>query len=107
MTTFERIRSRLLVAPVQGMFLTDEERSHLDEEIDEVLASIARKMTMIDAERELQELGIMEETLATLCFKYQLGLSEKQRNLIRQYDRWDVFEVRATTYEAIRQGKFL
>ena len=106
MNTFQAIRQRLLACPIQGMFLNDEERSHLDQEIEELLASIAGSISIESADAELQQLGLMQEVLATLCFKYQTELSKKQRALVRRYDRWDDLGVRTRSFEEIRQGQF-
>src|SRR5438067_883628 len=106
MTTYERIGERLRLAVVHGMFLSDEERSDLDRELDALLTSIADCHTTETAEKKLQELGEMEQTLATICFKYRIDLTEKQRKLVREYDRWDVPEIRAAALEAIKRAQF-
>jgi hypothetical protein len=107
METFALIRDRMRSAVGQGMFLTDEERSALDEELDRSIASIAQMSTVEDANRELLALGSMQDVLATLCFKYNIAVTDRQRRLVRQYDRWDVPEVRASVYNAIKQGRFI
>lgn len=107
MSTFQKISDRLRQASIRGMFLTDEERCQLELEINEVLEAIAKAPTFDDADKGLQELGRMQNTLATICFKYRVELSAKQRQLVREYDRWDDPNVRLSTYEAIKKGGFL
>jgi len=106
METFEQVRDRLRLAEVRGMFLTDEEIIHLDHEIDEVLASIATCPSINNADDKLQQLGLMQEILATIWFKYRVKLSEKQRRLVQRYDRWDDFELRRASFESIKKGLF-
>ncbi len=86
--------------------MSDEERSDLDRELDALLRSIAESSTIDAAESKLEELGHLQRLLATVCFKYQIELTETQRRLVRNYDRWDVAEVRAAALEAIRRGQF-
>jgi hypothetical protein len=107
MRTFALIRDRLRLASWQGMHLTDEERQCLDEELDRAIASIAQTSTIDDANDKLLELGAMQDVLATLSFKYRIPLTDKQRKFVRQYDRWDVPEVRASIYNAIKNGNFI
>lgn len=106
MTTFQQVRERLRLGRVQGMFLTDEERSRLDGEIDEILGVITEASNIDEADSKLQELGTMQETLATLSFKYRIELTQKQRKLVRRYDRWDDSRLRTSAFEDIRRGHF-
>src|SRR5258708_37833458 len=106
MTTFVRIRERLRLAVIYGMFLSDEERVDLDRELEELVAAIAECETIDDAENKLEELGQMQSTLATICYKYRIDLTEKQDTLVREYDRWDVDEIRIETFEAIKERQF-
>jgi len=86
--------------------MSDEERSDLDRELEALLRCIAKTGTINAAESKLEELGRLQQLLATVCFKYQIDLTETQRRLVREYDRWDVAEVRAAALEAIRRGQF-
>ena len=106
MTAFEQLRAKLLLAPVQGVCLTDEDRSCMDQEIDEILERISRMSSIDSADRMLQELGLIQENLATICFKYQVLLSDKQRKLVRKYDRWDDLGCRMDSFQAIKNGCF-
>jgi hypothetical protein len=106
MTTFDRIRERLRLAVIYGMFLTDEERVDLDRELEEVVAAIAECETIDDAENKMEDLDQMQLTLATICYKYRIDLTEKQDWLVRQCERWDDDEVRSEIFEAIKQRQF-
>jgi len=106
MGALEQIRARLNSAHVYGMFLTDEERSCLDGEIDDILKSIAASSTIQEAEPKLHELGEVEDLLATLFCGYRIPLSDKQYSLFREYDRWDIPQVRAAAFSSIKKGEF-
>jgi hypothetical protein len=106
MRTFALIRDRLRLASWQGMHLTDEERQCLDEELHRAIASIAQTSTIDDANDKLLELGAMEDVLVTLL-TYRIPLTDKQYKLVHEYDRWDVPEVRASIYNAIKNGNFI
>jgi hypothetical protein len=106
MTAFEHVRDRLGLASIRGMCVSDEERSRLDEELDELLLAIARCESFESAGDKLRSLGLMQELLATLSFRYRINLSEKQRQLVHVYDRWDDAGVLAASYEAIKAGRF-
>src|SRR5258708_39135305 len=107
MKSFALVSDRLRLAAFQGMFLTDEERSSLGEEIDRIIESIAQKSSFDEANSRLLELGTMQEVLATLCFKNNITLTEKQRRLVRDYDRWHVTAVKASAYNAIKNAEFI
>jgi len=107
MTTLDLVRDRLRFADTRGMFLSDEERSDLDREIDRILEAIVQRPTLDNAEKELHELEVMQSLLQLLSFKYRVDLSEKQNRLIHQYDNWGESHIRRANYEAIKRGQFL
>jgi hypothetical protein len=85
--------------------LSDEDRQLLDSELDEILRSIARCSTAEVAEPLLLELGELQDVLMTFSCKHNITLNERQDKIIREYDRWDVLEVRQETYQRIRSGE--
>ena len=86
--------------------LTDEDRSALDDELDGILKLIASRATFNAAEPLLEELGRVQEVMATLAFKYSAHLSERQREIVRDYDRCDIDDVRRRTFEKIKNAEF-
>jgi hypothetical protein len=106
MTMVDQIRQRLIVAVTNGMFLNDEERLRLDCEFEEFLDSVRQFSTLEKAHHKLEELGEWHQLLATILFGYNTDLSERQDMFVRDYDRLDVPEVRATAFEAIRNKEF-
>lgn len=107
MTSFEKIRYRLRSAHLYGLLLTDEERSLLDQEIDAVVDAIAQGANIEEVNSKLDELGKMEDVIATLFCKYQVSLSEKQYRLFQDFDRWDLPEIRTAVVASIKKGDFL
>lgn len=107
MPMYQTIQRRIASVPDEGVHLTDQERSALDRELDELLRGIASESSAEDAEPTLLQLGEFQSLLATICFRYGVQLSERQRNLVRDYDRWDVVEERRAAFDSIRSGMFL
>jgi hypothetical protein len=58
------------------------------------------------SEKLLNELGDIQLLLAKLLFKYDMPLSQKQKSLVRQFDRCDDPTVREMVFNAIKEGKF-
>lgn len=106
MDTFLQIRERLLGFGPKEMSLSDEEVTQLDREIDELLASIAQEATAETADHKLLQLGEVQEVLATICFSTKLPVSERQRQLVRNYDRWDDRQARQHCFAWIKAGTF-
>ena len=106
METFQQIRERLLGFGRKDMTLSDEEVTQLDQEINDLLATIAQETTVESAESNLLQLGEIQTVLATICFGTELPLSEKQRRLVRNYDRWDDSEERRHAFAWIKAGTF-
>jgi hypothetical protein len=106
MTVFDQIREKLRMAHVNGISLTNEERIQLDQELDEIFATILASRTLMDAETKLLELGSIQEVLATLSYKYNISLPDRQRKLVYRFDRSDDPGERAAAFEAIKKGDF-
>jgi hypothetical protein len=106
MDTFQQIRERLLGFGPKEMTFSDEEVAQLDREIDELLASIAQEATAEAADPKLLQLGEIQKVLCTICFSTKLPYSEKQRQLVRNYDRWGDPEARQRCFAWIKAGTF-
>lgn len=102
MKTFEKVKHKLQLAVNQGMHFSDEERFGLDQEIDEIFEEIAKAPNFESADKKLQELGLYQDILALLWYKYNALLSNKQRELVCDYDRWDDVRDRLGFYLKIR-----
>jgi hypothetical protein len=86
--------------------LTDDDRRALDLELDQMLKSIANCNTFEAAEPFLQELGDFQLVLATLVFKHEVELSNRQREIVREYDRCDMLDVWRGAFQKIRNAEF-
>ena len=106
MEGFQKLRDRLQLYGIQEMTLTDEEAIELDREIDQLLASIAGELNVQAAEPKMLLLGEVQHMLAVICFKTKLPFSEKQRQLVRNYDRWDDAGSRQRCFVWIKEGTF-
>ncbi len=106
MARFPEVLARFDNEPSRDKSLTDEERNTLDNDIDEVLRLIANCEGFQAAESSLLALGEIHKVLATLAFRFGVSLSPRQRRIVREYDRWDVPEVRHAVFSAIRRGEF-
>jgi len=106
MTTLDLVRDRLRFADIRGMYLSDEERSGLDKELDQLLQSIGLCPTVESAEGNVHELDDFQSFLQLLSFKYLAELSEKQNRLVHQYDNWGDPSLRRAHFEAIKRGQF-
>jgi hypothetical protein len=104
--TLDQILARFDEQASRSKSLTDDERQLLDRAIDDTINAIACHSNWRAAERDLIALGQIHKVLATLCFKYGQPLSERQRRIVREYDRWDVADVRQTIYDAIKKCQF-
>jgi hypothetical protein len=106
MKTFLEIKKRLEALGAKKMTLSDAEVAKLDSEIDELLVSIAQERTAIGADPKLLQLGEIQDLLCTICFDTDLPYSEKQRQLVRNYDRWPDSEQREKCFGWIKAGEF-
>ena len=79
--------------------------TELESELADLLAEIAKKKSPQDAENLLQKLGALQELLSFLIFKYGVELTDRQRRIVRDYDRWDDEETRAYFFKEIVAGR--
>jgi hypothetical protein len=86
--------------------LTDGDRFILDRELDQLLKSIRECDTAGLADGLLQELGDLQEVMAIFAFKHDIELSERQRGIVRDYDRFDDLGVRHDAYQKTKNGEF-
>jgi len=100
------ILQRFEAESARWKYLTDDDRRVLDGELDEMMKSIANCDTVEAAEPLLQELGRIQEIMATLAFKHGIQLSGRQRRIVREYDRCDVPEVRRIVFQKIKSAEF-
>jgi hypothetical protein len=107
MSAFNEISRRLSNRGMDDLPLTDGDLHELDRELIATVERIARCPDLLSASVALDELASQQEVLATLRFKYRLRLSEKQRRLVRQYDRSDDPRLREFVFQVIRNGTFL
>jgi hypothetical protein len=107
MIVFSEIRQRLSNYGMNKVALTESERHNLDQELDATVERIARCPDLDSASSALDELGAQQDVLATLLFKHKVQLSEKQRRLVRQFDRFDDPRLRVFVFQVIRSGTFL
>jgi hypothetical protein len=87
--------------------LSESERSDLDQELDATIERIARRSDPESASSALDELGTQQYVLATLLFKHKVPLTDKQRRLVRQFDRCDDPQLRVFVFQVIKKGIFL
>ena len=107
MSAFIEICQRLSNCGIDEVALTESERHNLDRELDATLERIARCPDLDSAFSALDELGVQQNVLATLLFKHKVQLSDKQRRLVRQFDRSDDPQLRFFVFQVIRNGTFL
>jgi hypothetical protein len=106
MDTFQKVRERLQALGTKEMTLSDEEVARLDQEIDQLLVSIAEEPDAQAAEPKMMQLGEMTDVLAIICFGTKLPFTDKQRQLVRNYDRWFDAESRQRCFGWIKAGTF-
>jgi hypothetical protein len=94
------------LSPSRDTTLTIEEQRIIDQDLNELLEAAGRQRTFEDASANLEDLAEMQQTLATLAFRYSVQLSPRQREIVRQYDRCDLSEIRQRVFEKIRRGEF-
>jgi hypothetical protein len=107
MSAFSEVCRRLSNYGFDEVALTESERDSLDQELDSTLERIARCPDLDSAAGALDELGAQQELLATLLFKHKVQLSNKQRRLVRQFDRVDDPRLRLFVFQVIRNRTFL
>jgi hypothetical protein len=101
-TKSSEVLQRFEAEPCRGKSLTNDDRGVLDGEVNEMMRSITSCDTFEAAEPLLQELGQIQEIMATLAFKHGIQLSGRQREIVREYDRCDLPEVRRNVFQKIK-----
>jgi hypothetical protein len=97
---------RFEARPSGGVSLTDDDRGALDDDLDEMLEAVASCATFEAAEPFREELGRLQLIMATLAFKHSASLSARQQEIVSEYDRCDVEDVRRKTFKKIKDGEF-
>lgn len=92
--------------PAHPRELSDSDRIALDVEIEDLMRRIRGCDSSDAADDLLQELGQIQTNLATLAFKYRVPLSPRQRQIVRQYDRFDVLDLRRKTFHQIKNADY-
>ena len=87
--------------------LDPEDWTTVDRDLDTILGEIAGCSSAEDAAQWLDELGELQEILAKLRFKYDVPLSARLRQIVREFDRSDDHDLRASVFEKIKKGVFL
>ena len=90
-----------------GHQLSDGERLAIEQRLDLILGRIANQEDLTSASVGLDELGKLQDDLARACFKWKILLSNRLRNLVREYDRHDSAVLREYFFEKIKRGEFL
>ncbi len=103
-TTLQRIQEALCRCS-DGSEVSDADVAELDSELAELLLLIAEKESPQDAAEELRELGALQSFMALLAFKYDVELTDRQRKVVRDYDRWDDEETRVWFFREIAEGR--
>jgi len=106
MDTFRQIQERLERLARRDLTLSEVEVGQLDREIDQLVASIAQEATSEAADPKLLQLGEIVDVLAIICFDTELPVSKKQRELVRNYERWDIPSIRQQCFSLIKTGTF-
>jgi hypothetical protein len=106
MSKSSEILWRFEARPPGGASLTDDDRGVLDDELDEMLDAVASCATFEAAEPFLEELDRLQLTIATLAFKHSARLSARQREIVSDFDRCDLSDVRRKTFRRIKHAEF-
>ncbi len=103
-TTFQRIQEKLSRCG-DASEVSDADIVELEFELADLLSLIAEKESAQDAAEELQELADFHGLMAVLSFKYDVELTERQRKVVRDYDRWDDERTRVDFFREIAEGR--
>lgn len=82
------------------------DRDLLDGELDQTMEEVARCDSFDSAEPVLQKLADLQEIMAKLAFKHEMELSRRQREIVYEYDRCDLLEVRQDVFRKIKNAEF-
>jgi hypothetical protein len=86
--------------------LSDSDRDSLDTQLTNHIRSISNCKDLGSARPLFNELGDVHQALATLAFKHGIKLSDKQREFVRQFDRWDDEQTLAVVFQRIKSKQF-
>ena len=106
MTMSSDIRHRIAVRGREGAALSNAEVAGLDDEIDDIVTDIRLAQDYGAAAPMLDRLGLFQELLSLLLFKYDASLSAKQKTVVRSFDRSDDSDLRLAIYRAVKEGRF-
>jgi hypothetical protein len=106
MRTSDAISQRIVKLLGVDISVTEQEREAIDQEIDDVVRSIAGCCSVEMAQESLDQLDSLQFLLASLLCKYNVPLSDKQRRVFRECDRLDDLGDRIVVFNAIKNGTF-
>lgn len=106
MPTLDDIFQRAMARPPHERQMPPEDYQALDKKIVGLFASISTCDSAADADSHLVEFGHLQDLMAALAFRFGTQLTERQREIVREYDRWDVPEIRKRAFEKIKAGEF-
>ncbi len=87
--------------------MSDDNRQLLETELNDTLTAIANCDSLEAAEPLLRgDLEEIQGVLATLWCRRHVELSERQREIVREFDRCDDPEVRRIVFENIKHSRF-
>ena len=103
-TTSHRLRHQIQLSG-DAPEITESDISDLEAEMEKILMRIAAKPSALEAATELDELGEFHGLLAVLLFKHRIPLSERQKKVVRVFDRWDDDETRTYFHKEVVAGR--
>jgi len=86
--------------------MSDDDRAFLDAELSDYIRQILRCKDFESAQQLFTKLGDLHLALATLAFKYDVKLTQRQREFVREFDRWDDSNVLASIFQKIKNQQF-
>jgi hypothetical protein len=107
MATHQEILGRISNADQGAQTATPEEMQALEAKFDCLLAEICRCQDFAAADPLLEQLGEFQSSLAVLCFKYEVELPDRLRDLVRCFDRPDHLGTRQWAFREIKAGRSL
>lgn len=87
--------------------ITEAELQSIEAEVDEILRAVAACEAIGAANHKLDELCLLQELLAKVCFKHHVSLTPRLQRLVNEYDRCDDPDLRAFVFAQIKSGIFL
>lgn len=102
----EDLIANIAVVTQRGKRFTSSEEQDLVNIFTRLLEKIGKCENLYAAESYLDQLGQFQTELARACFKWKVPLPPKLRLLVREFDRSDDPELRATVFKRIREKSF-